>query len=92
VVNAKLDRPLDSHAPQIEQTYYYSDDAWGDVPEQESEEQWEHQEEYDPEEQTYEAYPTEEEQYEYQNEEDQDHDQDRYEEEFVDEDDQGIYE
>ena len=93
VLNAKLDRPLDSHTPQIGDAYYYSDDAWGDYPEQETEEQWEYQEEYDPEEQTYEAYPAEEEQYEYQEaDEDQDHDQDRYDEEVVDEDDQGIYE
>ena len=93
VLNAKLDRPLDSHTPQIEDAYYYSDDAWGDYPEQEPEEQWEYQEEYDPEEQTYEAYPAEEEQYEYQEvDEDQDHDQDRYDEEIFDEDDQGIYE
>ena len=93
MINAKLDRPLDSHAPQIEDAYYYSDDAWGDYPEQETEEQWEYQEEYDPEEQTHEAYPAEEEQYEYQEtDEDQDHDQDRYDEEVVDEDDQGIYE
>lgn len=62
VINAKLDRPPDSHAPQSEDTYYYSDDVWGDIPEQESEEQWEYHEEYDPEEQrTYEAYPAEEE-------------------------------
>jgi hypothetical protein len=54
--------------------------------------QREYHEEYDQEEQTYEAYPAEEEQYEYQADEDQDHDQDRYEEEVVDEDDQGIYE
>ena len=92
VINAKLDRPPDSHAPQSEDTYYYSDDVWGDIPEQESEDQWEYYDEYDPEEQTYEAYPVEEEQYEYQADEDQDHDQERYEEEVVDEDDHGIYE
>ncbi len=92
VINAKLDRPLDSHAPQIEDAYYYSDDVWGENPEQEPEEQWDYQEEYDPEELTYEAYPIEEEQYEYQADEDQDHDQERYEEEFVEEDDQGTYE
>ena len=92
-MNAKLDRPLDSHAPQSEDTYYYSDDVWGDVPEQESEEQWDY-EEYDPEEQTYESYPFEEEQYEYQADENQDQnqEQDQYQEECVDEDDQGSYE
>jgi hypothetical protein len=29
VVNAKLERPLDSHAPQTEQVYWYDDDDWG---------------------------------------------------------------
>ncbi len=29
VVNAKLDRPLDSHAPQTKQMYHYDDDDWG---------------------------------------------------------------
>jgi hypothetical protein len=92
VINAKLDQPWDSHAPQLEDTYYYSDDVWGDIPEQESEDQWEYYDEYDPEEQTYEAYPAEEKQYEYQADDDQDHDQERHEEEVVDEDDHGIYE
>ena len=92
VINAKLDRPLDSHAPQLADTYYYDDDAWGDIPEQEADEQWEYQEEYDPEEQTYESYPAEEEQYEYQVDDDEDPDHDRYEEENVDEDDQDTYE
>ena len=92
MINAKLDRPLDSHAPQLADTYYYDDDAWGDIPEQEADEQWEYQEEYDPEEQTYESYPAEEEQYEYQVDDDEDPDHDRYEEENVDEDDQDTYE
>jgi hypothetical protein len=92
VINAKLDRPLDSHAPQLADTYYYDDDAWGDIPEQEADEQWEYQEEYDPEEQTYESYPAEEEQYEYQVDDDEDPDHDRYEEGNVDEDDQDTYE
>ena len=29
VINAKLDRPLDSHAPQTEQLYMYDSDDWG---------------------------------------------------------------
>jgi hypothetical protein len=29
VVNAKLERPLDSHAPQTEQLYWYDNDDWG---------------------------------------------------------------
>ncbi len=29
VVNAKLERPLDSHAPQTEHVYAYVDDDWG---------------------------------------------------------------
>jgi hypothetical protein len=33
VVNAKLERPLDSHAPQTEQLYWYDDNDWGDAQE-----------------------------------------------------------
>ncbi len=40
MVNAKLDRPLDSHAPQTEQMYYYNDDDWGEQHEHEDEDQW----------------------------------------------------
>jgi hypothetical protein len=29
VINAKLERPLDSHAPQTEQLYLYDNDDWG---------------------------------------------------------------
>jgi hypothetical protein len=29
VMNAKLERPLDSHAPQTEQLYWYDDEDWG---------------------------------------------------------------
>jgi hypothetical protein len=58
VTNAKLDRPLDSHAPQTEYMYQYDDD-WGEEHEYGSEDPWEepyegYQNEYD-----YEAYPTE---------------------------------
>ncbi len=31
VVNAKLVRPLDSHAPQTEQLYWYNDEDWGEA-------------------------------------------------------------
>ncbi len=41
VMNAKLDRPLDSHAPQTEQLYTYEDDNWGETLEDGLEEQWE---------------------------------------------------
>ena len=30
VLNAKLERPLDSHAPQTASNYVYEDDDWGD--------------------------------------------------------------
>ena len=87
VVNAKLDRPLDSHAPQTEQMYYYHDDDWGTQHEHEDENQWEEMDESYPAEETYEAYPTEAEDPEYElqdSEEDQDH--------MPDEDDQDEYE
>jgi hypothetical protein len=88
VVNAKLlDRPLDSHAPQTEQMYYYNDDDWGEQHEYEEENLWEEMDESYPAEESYEAYPTEAEDPEYElqdSEEDQDHmpgedDQDDYE-------------
>jgi hypothetical protein len=41
VMNAKLERPLDSHAPQTEQLYTYEDDNWGETLEDEYEDQWE---------------------------------------------------
>ncbi len=41
VINAKLERPLDSHAPQTEQLYTYEDDNWGETLEDEYEDQWE---------------------------------------------------
>jgi hypothetical protein len=41
VVNAKLERPLDSHAPQTEQTYAYEYDDWGEAYEDEYDNQWE---------------------------------------------------
>jgi hypothetical protein len=58
VTNAKLERPLDSQAPQTEYMYQYDDD-WGEEHEYGYEDPWEepyegHQDEHD-----YEAYPTE---------------------------------
>jgi hypothetical protein len=41
VVNAKLERPLDSHAPQTEHVYAYVDDDWGEAYEEEYSNQWE---------------------------------------------------
>ncbi len=40
VWNAKLDRPLDSHAPQTEQMYVYDDDDWGETEEDNYQVQW----------------------------------------------------
>ena len=91
VVNAKLDRPLDSHAPQTEYLYHYDNDDWGEQYENEYENQWDTEEEYAQIDDTHESYPTEmdyeEEYYEtnYQ-EENQEHDDD------LDEDDQDDYE
>ena len=45
VLNAKLDRPLDSHAPQTEQLYAYEDDNWGETYEDEYKDQWEESDE-----------------------------------------------
>ncbi len=41
VVNAKLERPLDSHAPQTEQLYMYAGDNWGETQEDEDYNHWE---------------------------------------------------
>jgi hypothetical protein len=40
VLNAKLDRPLDSHAPQHAASYAYGNDDWGDVEESYDQEQY----------------------------------------------------
>jgi hypothetical protein len=45
VLNAKLDRPLDSHAPQTEQLYTCEDDNWGQTREDEYKDQWEESDE-----------------------------------------------
>ena len=39
-MNAKLERPLDSQAPQTEQVYAYVADDWGDGYEDEYDPQW----------------------------------------------------
>jgi hypothetical protein len=46
VVNAKLERPLDSHAPQTEQLYMYKGDDWGETQEDEDYNHWETQDNY----------------------------------------------
>ena len=43
LINTKLERPLDSHAPQTEQLYMYDNDDWGETYEDESDSQWETQ-------------------------------------------------
>ncbi len=40
VLNAKLDRPLDSHAPQHSVSYAYEHDDWGDEEESYDQEQY----------------------------------------------------
>jgi hypothetical protein len=46
VLIAKLDRPLDSHAPQHAASYAYDDEVWGDHEESYDQEQYD-QEQYD---------------------------------------------
>ncbi len=60
VVNAKLDRPLDSHPPQTEHMYYYDNDDWGEQHEH-GEDQWEYQDKQWYDEQAEETYAIEEE-------------------------------
>ena len=45
---AKLERPLDSHAPQTEQLYLYDNDDWGEPYEDEGDNQWGDQDSSDP--------------------------------------------
>ncbi len=47
MINAKLERPLDSHATQTEQLYLYDNDDWGEAYEDESDNQWEEQDSSD---------------------------------------------
>jgi hypothetical protein len=86
VVNAKLERPLDSHAPQMEHAYHYDDDAWGEhYKEHESEGPW------DLEGYEEEAYPVEAE--DHDPEWDPESDGEQYDQNHaLEEDDQGIYE
>ncbi len=65
VWNAKLDRPLDSHAPQTEHVYTYDDDDWGETEEGNSQVQWAADDEWEASDQVgqHEAYV-------YQNEDD----------------------
>jgi hypothetical protein len=91
VVHAKLDRPLDSHAPQTKCMYHYDDDDWGEQYENEYANQWDTEEEYAQIDDAHESYPTkmdyEAEHYEANDQEDS-QDQDDY----LDEDDQDNYE
>jgi hypothetical protein len=90
--NAKLDRPLDSHAPQTEYMYHYGDDC-GEQDEHEAEDQWEEQDDGYQEEYAYEAYPTEaEEQDPEYDREDQEDDHEQNQGETLEEDDQDTYE
>jgi hypothetical protein len=59
VANAKLDRPLDSHAPQTEYMCHFDNDDWGEQDEYEAENQWDEQDDGYQEEYMHEAYPTE---------------------------------
>ncbi len=60
VINAKLERPLDSHAPQTEQLYLYDNDDWGETYEDERDNQWEEQDSSERYYETQEGYTTEE--------------------------------
>ena len=59
MINAKLERPLDSHAPQTEQLYMYDNDDWGETYEDESDNQWETQDNYEQYFNTQDAYSAE---------------------------------
>ncbi len=64
VMNAKLERPLDSHTPQTEQLYWYDGDDWGETHEDEdyNASQWKASDVYHAEdEDEYNAYNAEEE-------------------------------
>ncbi len=93
IVNAKLDRPLDSHTPQTEYMYHYDDDDWGEQHEYESESQGERQDDDYHNEYEYEAYPTEmhDQDLEY-GQDDQDEGGDQDQDDDMEEDDQDTYE
>ena len=91
VANAKLERPLDSHAPQTEYMYHFDNDDWGEQGECDPDAQWEEQDDGYQEEDTYESYPTDvdpedPEDPEYEREDPDD------ENEMIEEDDQSTYE
>jgi hypothetical protein len=92
VLNAKLDRPLDSHAPQHAASYAYEDDDWGDVEESYDQEQYD----INLDNETWDAETPGEEDYDHE-EYDMDHDEEEVNQavasdsEDQDEDDQGNY-
>ncbi len=91
VANAKLDRPLDSHAPQTEYMYHFDDDDWGEQTEYEADYQWEDQDDGYQEDHAYESYPTEAEDPEYEREDPEDEYEDNQ-GEALEEDDHDSYE
>jgi hypothetical protein len=93
VINAKLERPLDSHAPQTEVLYHYDDDVWGEQYENEHENMWDTEEEYVQMEDAHESYPTEQDyEQDYEQEHYETNDQERSQWDEPDEDDQDNYE
>ena len=87
VINAKLERPLDSHAPQTEQLFMCNNDDWGDQYEDDNNTHWETQdnsEQYVETEDAYSAEAAHEEQYD-------EEDQNQAESDDFDEDDQDNY-
>jgi hypothetical protein len=60
VINAKLERPLDSHAPQTEQLFMYDNDDWGEQYEDDDNTQWESQDNSEQYFETQDAYSAEE--------------------------------
>ena len=101
VHNAKLDRSLDSPAPQTAATYHYDDYDWGEQYENEYENQWDTEEEYAQAEDAHDSYHTEQD-YEQEHYEQEHYEQEHYEsheqeerqdqDEHPDEDDQDNYE
>ena len=91
VLNAKLDRSLDSHAPQTEAMYHYDDDAWGGQYENEYENQWDTEEEYAQTEDAHDSYHTEQD-YEQEHYESNEQEEGQDQDEYPDEDDQDNYE
>ena len=94
VINAKLDRPLDSHAPQTAANYAYEADDWGEHDESYEQELYSQEYEHDlwdteyenQDEEYHEEYTAEQEEAEHEDEQGASHDS-----EDQDEDDQGNY-